>query len=72
MSFEVGDYVMRRDYPEFVWRVVSVSKREGRLTCEAVCTMEGTPVPSNGPKQTGLMKDFEQAPAMLVIAWESR
>lgn len=86
MRFEVGDYVIRKESPTFVWRVLHIKWGDqiftesgpgaimpigNKLTLEPVCTLEGTPVTAY-VKQEAWDVDVEQAPAMLVIAWESR
>ena len=87
MKFEVGDYVMLKESPTFVWRVVGIKSKfqihadnpnpgaimpiGDKLTLEPVCTLAGTPV-TDYVKQKAWDVDVEEAPAMLVIAWESR
>jgi hypothetical protein len=88
VKFEIGDYVTFTvaKNPEFVWQVESIVHREelsattagpittdgDKLTLKPVCTLEGKPVSDPDIKQRAWSFDVEQAPAMLVIAWESQ
>jgi len=75
--FEVGDYVIRKVDPDFIWQVACVPERtppkeRHLLELLPVCTLEGKPVCDTSIKQRVWNEDLEEAPAMLVIAWESR
>jgi hypothetical protein len=81
VSFESGDYVIRKAAPEFIWKVVGRSrtnknglpafnKNERFLTLTPVCTVDGKPPLSNVKQQTWSW-NCEPANAMLVIAYEA-
>lgn len=85
MTFEVGDYVMRKKDPSFVWRVIrrtpqaeieaiaDLPSAGDNLILEVVCNLDGRAVDNPfSVKQEAWSDDLEQAPAMLVLAWESR
>ena len=90
MKFKVGDYMMRKMAPDFVWQVLRIESKEqihadsgpssimpigNRLTLRVVCSLEGKTVGLSfdaDVKQQAWDVDLEEAPAMLVIAWESQ
>lgn len=79
MRFEKGDYVIRKEAPEFIWQVVDMdhpnkliatNTDDSFLTLAPVCTMEGRP-PIAFVKQKTWSWNCEQANAMVVLAYEA-